>query len=308
MKIEQNITLKDKNWFCTGGNAKFFCQPESERDFAEALKFAREKALDLFVLGLGANVLVSDDGFDGLLISPALNQIEILGNGMVRAGAGVKIQYLIDFCLDHNLLGLEEFSGIPGTVGGSVFINIHYMTYFLADFLVSARVINRTTGQIFDVDKSWFNFGYDESKLFDRNNFLVSATFKLKQGTPLEAAYCKGRRDETIRHRDRRYPLSNTCGSFFRNFHEDEIPFLIKGKKIPFIAYYLDKLGIKGELAEGNAVVSHQHANMIVSKEGATSSDIINLARKMQKMVKDKFGILPVAECQFIGFKKNPLD
>lgn len=307
MKIEQNIPLKDKNWFCTGGAAKFYCEPGSEFEFVEAVNFAREKNQDIFVLGLGANVLVSDDGFDGLLIRPVLNQVDVLNDGLVRAGAGVKIQDMIDFCLDHKLLGLEEFSGIPGTVGGSVFINIHYLTHFLADFLVEARVVDRLSGKVFDVDKSWFNFGYDESRLFDGNHFLVNATFKLKPGTELEAAYCKGRSDETIRHRNRRYPMSNTCGSFFRNFHENEVPFLINGKKILFIAYYLDKLGIKGELSEGLATVSHQHVNMIVSREGATSLDIINLARKMQKMVQERFGILPVAECQFIGFKRPPL-
>lgn len=303
MKIEQDVPLNDKNWFCTGGYAKYFCEPTTEQEFATALGFASENRLAVFVLGLGANILISDDGFDGLVIRPALNQIKALADGLVSAGAGVKMQNLIDFCLDNNLLGLEEFSGIPGTVGGSVFINIHYMTYFLADFLISARVIDKNNGQIIDVDKAWFNFGYDQSKLFDEQYFLVSAIFKLKQGTSIEAAYCKGRRDETIRHRNRRYPMTNTCGSFFRNFHEKEVPFLINGKKMLFVAYYLDKLGIKGELQVGNAVVSHQHVNMLVTRPGATSADVINLAKKMQSFVKEKFGIIPHAECRFVGFK-----
>lgn len=307
MIIEENISLNDKNWFCTGGKARYFCQPKTEQEFAAALNFAQDKGIDVFVLGLGANILISDEGFDGLVVRPAIDQIQIQPGGLVCAGAGVKIQDLIDTCLDNNLLGLEEFSGIPGTVGGSVFINIHYMTYFLADFLVSARVIDKVSGQVLDVDKAWFNFGYDHSKLLDGAYFLVSATFKLKQGSELEAAYCKGRRDETVRHRNRRYPMSNTCGSFFRNFHENEVPFLINGKKLLFIAYYLDKLGIKGELSVGNAIVSHQHVNMIVTKPGATSADVINLAKKMQIMVKEKFGILPQAECQFVGFKHQPL-
>jgi UDP-N-acetylmuramate dehydrogenase len=312
MQIDQNIPLNDKNWFCTGGAAKYFCEPKTEQDFASALAFAKEKNIETFVLGLGANILISDAGFDGLVIRPALDQIKIDGDGNVCAGAGVKVQDLIDFCLDHNLAGLEEFSGIPGSVGGSVFINIHYMTYFLADFLVGARVIEKSSGHVLDVDKSWFNFGYDYSKLFDGQYFVVNATFKLKQCTDLETAYCKGRSDETIRHRNRRYPMSNTCGSFFRNFHESEVPFLINGKKLLFIAYYLDKLGIKGELAVGNAIVSHQHANMVVTntfvtKPGATSADVINLAKKMQELVKEKFGVVPQVECQLVGFKQNPL-
>jgi len=308
MKIKQNITLNDKNWFQTGGAAKYFCEPTTEKEFAAALDFARQNRLEIFVLGLGANILISDDGFDGLVIRPELCILEAdYENGKVSAGAGVKIQDLIDFCIANKLVGLEEFSHIPGTVGGSVYINIHYFDYFLADFLVSARVIEKQSGKILDIDKSWFDFGYDKSKLLSGDYFLISAIFKLKKGTELDAAYARGRRDEIIRHRMRRYPNSNTCGSFFRNFHEDEVDFLINGKKLLFVGYYLDKIGIKGELALGNAIVSHQHANMIVTKPGATSNDVIGLARKMQELVKERYGILPNSECQLIGFKDSPL-
>jgi UDP-N-acetylmuramate dehydrogenase len=308
MKIEQNILLKDKSWFQTGGLARYFCQPSTEQELVKALDFAKQKGLDVFVLGLGANILISDEGFDGLVIRPKLCNLDAnYENGIVSAGAGVTIQELIDFCISKKLVGLEEFSHIPGAVGGSVYINIHYFDHFLADFLESARVIGKDSGKISDVYKSWFEFGYDNSKLLQGKHYLLGATFKLKQGTELDAAYARGRRDEIIRHRTRRYPNSNTCGSFFRNFHDNEIPFFINGKKLPFIGYYLDKLGIKGELSVGNAVVSHQHANMIVTKPGSTSKDVIDLARKMQELVKDKFGIIPQPECQLVGFKTWPL-
>lgn len=308
MKIEQKVSLNDKNWFQTGGVAKYFCEPTNGQDFAQAIDFARKNNLEIFILGLGANILISDDGFDGLVIRPKLCTIEAdYENGTVVAGAGVKIQDLIDFCISKKLVGLEEFSHIPGTVGGSVYINIHYFDYFLADFIISARVIEKQSGKILDVDKSWFNFGYDKSKLLDGDYFLVSAIFKLNRGSELDSAYAKGRRDEIIRHRTRRYPNSNTCGSFFRNFHENEISFLINGKKLLFIGYYLDKIGIKGELSVGNAIVSHQHANMIVTKPGATSADVVTLARKMQELVKERYGIIPQVECQLVGFKNWPL-
>lgn len=308
MTIEQNTPLNDKNWFQTGGLAKYFCEPTSEQEFASALDFARQNKLEIFVLGLGANILISDDGFDGLVIRPKLCTLEAdYEKGIVSAGAGVKIQDLIDFCISKKLVGLEEFSHIPGTVGGSVYINIHYFDYFLADFLVGARVIEKDSGKILDVDKSWFEFGYDQSKLLQGKHYLLAATFKLSKGTELDAAYARGRRDEIIRHRTRRYPNANTCGSFFRNFYENEIPFLINGKKLPFVAYYLDKLGIKGESSVGNATVSYQHANMIVTTPGATSKDVIGLALKMQELVKEKFGITPQPECRLVGFKKWPL-
>jgi len=311
MKIKENIPLKYKNWFKTGGNSKFFCEPENEKNFAQAIEFANKNNLEIFVLGEGANILISDDGFDGLTIKPKLtlrdaSLLRANGNCDVTAGASVQIQELIDFCLNNNLIGLEEFSCIPGTVGGSTYINIHYIDYFLSDFLVSAKIIDKKNGEIITVDKDWFNFGYDQSKLQTKEHFLVSATFRLKKVDNIKTAYAKGRRDEIIRHRQRRYPKSNTCGSFFRNFHDHEIDFKINGKKITAVAYYLDKLGIKGELRVGNAIVSVKHANMLETLPGATSCDVVNLAKKMQTLVQKKYGILPQAECQLIGFKNDP--
>ncbi len=308
MKILQDVSLNDKNWFKTGGLAKFFCTAGTELEFQEALEFAHKNNLQIFVLGEGANVLISDEGFDGLVIKPALKDIFIYKNEeLIEAQAGVNIQDLIDYCLKNNLIELEEFSGIPGTVGGSIYINIHYFDRFLSDFLSYAKVIEKTSGKIIKVDKSWFNFGYDTSRLHEKNYYLISATFNLEKTNDIKTAYAKGRRDEIIRHRKRRYPTSNTCGSFFRNFEEHEINFEIENKKIPYIAYYLDKIGVKGELRVGNAIVSHQHANMLATLPNATSSDVVNLAKKIQQLVSDKFGIIPKPECQLIGFEEYPL-
>jgi UDP-N-acetylmuramate dehydrogenase len=175
--------------------------------------------------------------------------------------------------------------------------------------LVSARVINKKTGQIEQVDKNWFNFGYDASTLMGKNDFLVSATFCFNKASDAQTAYAKGRSVEIIRHRNARYPITHTCGSFFRNFHDSEVTQKIAGtnNKMIFVAYYFDKLGIKGELKVGDAVVSHKHANMLVNSGKASSSDLINLARRMQELVKKNFGIIPQPECQLVGFKDWPL-
>ena len=107
MKIQKNVSLSDKNWFKTGGNALFYAEPFTAQEFIEALQFAKEKALGVFVLGCGANILISDDGFDGLVIKPQLKDIIFdKTNGLVTAGAGVIIQDLIDTCLDHGFIGL----------------------------------------------------------------------------------------------------------------------------------------------------------------------------------------------------------
>lgn len=304
--MQENVFLADKTWFKTGGAARYFCEPQTVAEVQEALVFAKQRTLPIFFLGAGANLLVNDAGVNGVVIRLANKKIELKGNGLVCAGGGVMIDDLITFCLEHNLKGLEELSGIPGTVGGSVFINIHYFNFMLSDFLVSARVIDLATGALFEVPASWFCFGYDYSTLHERKHALFDATFKLMPCSELEAAYAKGRSVEIIRHRRQRYPYQGTCGSFFRNFREDEVTITSNGKKMIFVAYYLDKLGVKGELAVGGAIVSHQHANMIVNKGGATSADIIALARTMQQMVRDRFGIIPHPECQLLGFDTTP--
>lgn len=311
MKIERNIPLHDKNWFRTGGNAAYFCEPRTVDEFKEALAYAHEQKQEPFVLGLGANILISDDGIDGLVIRPALREIEQIEEKddcfLVKAGAGVTIHQLIEWCLAHNLIGLEEFSGIPGSVGGSVYNNLHYFEHSLSDFVVSGEVIHKETEQIQDVDKEWFGFGYDQSRLHDRDYFLLSATFCLKKGMEMDTAYARGRRVEIIRHRIKRYPISHTCGCFFRNFYDHEVGLEINGKKAVWVAYYLDKLGFKGTSCVGGAIVSSQHANMIVNTGNATSKDIIGLAREMQRQVKEKFNLVPKLECQLLGFKQYPL-
>lgn len=309
MLITENIQLKELNWFRTGGPAKFFAAPSTAAEFATVLDFARTNNLDIFVLGEGANILISDAGFDGLVIKPKLTSIKILDNleVLVQAGAGVNFGTLIDFCLDHNLLGLEEFSGIPGSVGGSVYINIHFFEFLLSQFLVSAEIIERQTGKILTVDNSWFDFGYDQSKLQSHQYYLISATFKLKLADNLAAAFAKGRAHEIRRYRAHRYPNKNTCGSFFRNFQAHEVKLKIDHKPMIYTAYYLDKLGFKGSLRIGDAQVSYQHANMLVNLGAASSQNLIDLAREMQQQVYHNFGIIPQPECLLVGFKESPL-
>lgn len=305
--IQENIPLHDKNWFKTGGPARFYAEPFDANSFAYALAFARDHNLEIFVLGEGANILISDEGFDGLVIRPQIKSLMHTADAIVTAGAGVTMDALIEYCLNNNILGLEEFSGIPGTVGGSVYINLHYFQFLLAQFIVSATVIERSTGIVKTVDLAWFNFGYNQSTLHDDQHYLVDATFKLTPATDIQTAYARGRRVEIIRHRTSRYPAKNTCGSFFRNFHTDEVTLESNGKKMIFVAYYLDKIGVKGALSIGDAIVSYQHANMLVNRGNATTNDIISLARTMQELVHKEFGIIPQPECRLIGFKEYPL-
>lgn len=313
--IEKNIPLADKNWFKTGGPAEYYAAPTTPQEFSTALVYAQKNNLHVTLLGEGANVLISDAGVSGIVIRPALQEISFVTGSdtkerhrYVTAQAGVKMHDLIDACLDNGALGLEEFSGIPGTVGGSVYINIHYFEFLLSRFIVKATLIDATTGQLREVDHDWFNFGYNYSTLHENSYYLVDATFKLTSAeSPLDVAYARGRRKEIIRHRVTRYPNSGTCGSFFRNFYPEEVTLESMGKKLIYVAYYLDRIGVKGSLSCGGAVVSYQHANMLVNRGNATSADIITVARTMQQKVYETYGITPKTECCLLGFSENPL-
>jgi UDP-N-acetylmuramate dehydrogenase len=309
--IQRNVSLKDKNWFLTGGNAEYFAEPLTPTAFAEAVQFAASQKIAITLLGEGANILIADEGIKGLTIRPQLKQINLLHvddeYGYVKAEAGASLSTVINFCLDYELLGLHEFSGIPGSIGGAMYINVHYFEFLIAQFVHEATIVEKATGKLITVNRDWFNFSYDYSTLHSHEHYLVDVTFKLKKGSFADAMYAKGRRDEMIRTRARRYPTSRTCGSFFRNFFEDEVTFVSNGKKMIYVGYYLDKVGIKGELSVGDAQVSYQHANMIVNRGNASTNDIITLARIMQEKVYNAYGILPQPECQLLGFDESPL-
>lgn len=298
--------MSEFNWFGTGGDAKLFCVPESHSEFREAVEFANQNNLDIFVLGEGANILISDEGFDGLVIKPEFNKIELIGREFVRADAGVSFDKLIEFSLGSKLTGLEELSGIPGTVGGAAYINIHFFDLLLSDFLFKAKVLKRKTAEIIDVDNSWFEFGYDKSKLQQKEFYLLNADFKVIESDEGGLRKAVERRNEIIKYRKEKYPSENTCGSFFRNLEPDEAPENKNGEKIIHAAYFLDNL--KGKLSVGGAEVSSKHANMIENNKQAKSADIFNLAVKMKAFAREKFGVNLTPECQFLGFREENLE
>jgi len=128
------------------GRRPLFCATSPAQEFQRAIEYANQEELPIFILGKGANISMSDEGFEGLVVQPNLNEIQILSSPdqvLVKAGAGASMHDLILFCLENSIIGLEEFSGIPGTVGGSLYINLHYYEFLLEQFLFSATVLNK---------------------------------------------------------------------------------------------------------------------------------------------------------------------
>ena len=215
--IHQNVSLADKNWFKTGGRARYYAEPKTTAQCRQVIACAKKTKLDLLILGAGANVLLSDDGFSGAALSPALTDMVFdPAHQQITAGAGVHLDNLIAYMLDNNAVGLEVFSGIPGTVGGSVYINVHYFEHLLSQFLVKATLLELTTNTVIDVDNNWFNFGYDQSTLNKKEHLLLNAIFQVTSVGHGKVMFARGRREEIIRHRKRRYPTETNVRIIFQ--------------------------------------------------------------------------------------------
>ncbi|HZW61918.1 MAG TPA: FAD-binding protein [Candidatus Babeliales bacterium] len=307
--IQHNISLKDKNWLKTGGPAHYFAAPTTAQDFQKALAFAKKHELPIFILGEGATVLISDEGFPGLVIHPQLKAIthKSLNNkeAIVTAGAGLSVGELTDYCLNHNITGLEDFSAIPSSIGGALHNNLYYFEAQIHQLVDSLVIIEKETGAIKTVKADWL-MKDGKPQLHEKKHFVLQVSFRLKRCTPLETAYTRGRRDEITRQRVKRFPMSLSSGFFFKQLNENEAPVIIKGRKMTNPMFYLDQLNIKGTLQNDGAIVCHQHANMINNKGSATTADIINLARTIQAMALEKFGILLQPDCKLVGFENSP--
>ncbi|MFA6136031.1 MAG: UDP-N-acetylmuramate dehydrogenase [Candidatus Paceibacterota bacterium] len=299
MFIRKNVLLKNYSGYKIGGPADFFCEPKSKKELLTALNFSLKKNIPVYMLGGGFNILISDSGFRGLIIKPKINYLAVKKNGMI-AGAGVDLGRAIKFSLKNGLLGLEEFSGIPGTIGGALYINIHYYQALLNNFVEWIECVDNKLNSYLIKAKNE-NWKYEFSQIQKSGLIVVRACFKLKKVNQEQKWKAIGKAEEIIRTRFYKYPQEPSAGSVFQNIDSKNF----YGAPSISAAHYIDRLGMKGTRV-GGAEISGRHANMIINKGGATAKDVIKLASLIKKRVKNKFGIEFKPEVQFIGFKSDP--
>ncbi len=167
IKIQENIALAPFTTLKIGGNARFFVRAENEAEALEAFNFARENSFSLFILGGGSNILVSDKGFDGLVLQIAIKGISTSGENSekvhIAAGAGEDWDEFVNFCVEKNFQGIECLSGIPGFVGGTPVQNVGAYGQEVSETIVSVRCLDRKTGEIFEMSNSECKFSYRKS-------------------------------------------------------------------------------------------------------------------------------------------------
>lgn len=295
-RVERGVPLAPLTTFRIGGPADFLFRARTADELAHSIVVARSLGIPHFLLGKGANILVGDAGFRGLVIRCEVGGIEFLEDDRVRAGAGVQTFHdLIDATVKRGLGGLHHYVGIPSTVGGAIWQNLHFLspppererTCFIEEVLESCDILTEE-GQRRTVGRDYFRFGYDYSILHDRADIVLSATFRLDP-QPIETLRHVIR--ENLRWRDDRHPdlwLYPSAGSIFR-----KIEGIGAGRLI-------DECGLKGHVL-GNAGIFHRHANIIVNFGGATAAEVRALIDLARTTVRERLGYELTPEIGFIG-------
>ena len=300
MILLENEPMNKHTSFKVGGAARYFVKAESLDDLKKALDLAREKGIPFFILGNGTNLLVSDNGFDGVIVTLArdFSSIEDLGNGTFKVGAAVPLGRFARSVLKQGFAGIHKLAGIPGTLGGAIYMNAGAYGQEIGNCCSAVTVLD-CDGNIREYAASECEFGYRQSIFQKSDAIIISATFQLptaaslgKTSADLEAelAECMAKRKAT-------QPLNMpNAGSTFKRLSVGaaDTPTQIAP------GYYIEQAGLKGYRI-GGAEVSTVHANFIVNAGGATASDIKALSEFVQRKVTEKFGIQLKREIILLG-------
>ncbi len=285
--IQENIPLSRYSFTETGGPAQFLAFPKSLAELQDLLAAAEEEQLPITVIGNASNLIISDKGIKGLvIILTKMHQIKVAGD-KVTAEAGARIIDTSFAAGKAGLSGLEFAAGIPGSVGGAVFMNAGAYGGETKDCLETATVLTKD-GQLKTYSNAELQFSYRHSLVQETKEIVVSAVFALKKGDR-EAILDEMNYLNALRKYKQplEYP---SCGSVF------------KRPTGHFVGPMLIKAGLQGKQI-GGAQVSMKHAGFIVNKGGATATDYLNLIHYIQKTIKEKYGIDLHTEVRIIGDK-----
>jgi len=270
-----------------GGPADFLLEPADRPDAVSLVTWLQEEGIPFTLVGKGSNMLVSDEGFRGIMIhlEPGLNSVTT-EDDMVAAGAGIPMARFVDFCVQHDMAGVEMLAGIPGTLGGGVIMNAGAYGGEISTHLVDVEVLRE--GKIVRVPKGQIGFSYRHSAL--EGSVVLGARFRLPAGD--KAELMRSRRELLIK-RNRAQPVNMpNSGSMFKNPAGNHAAKLI------------DEAGLKGT-RRGGAGISNLHANFIVNYGGAKARDVVELLELAHSAVFKKTGVNMELEIKLIGFPEN---
>lgn len=284
--MKKNQSLAPYTTFKIGGPVDWFCETKNEEEVIEAIKFAKEKKLAFFILGNGSNLLISDDGFRGVVIKMENEEVQI-NNEKILAEAGISLNKLVNIAQENSLSGIEFMVGIPGTLGGVVFGNAGAWQQNIGDKVERVKILDK------DNQFKWLNhdecqFSYRQSRFKKNQEIILAVELELEKGHQLEI---KNLMNENFQKREDQ-PKEPSAGSIFVNPKPQSAGDLI------------EKCGLKGKQI-GSAQISTKHANFIVNLGGAKAEDVVKLIALARLEVKKKFKIDLETEIVFLGFKNK---
>lgn len=298
--IEYDKLIAPLTTFKIGGKADIFCEPFDIDSFVKLVIFLKQNSIPFFILAGASNLVVSDEGFDEVVISTrnisfinisSKNENKTNEEVILECGCGTFIKQITEYCINNNLLGFERFSGLPGTIGGATFMNARCFDVSISDVFKSATFLDLVTNKVCMLDFIKEDWDYKKSPFQDKNKVILSVKLK----TVYSKEDIKQKCDYYIEERKKRghfdYP---SAGSVFKNNRNFGSP---SGKII-------DDLGLRGTVI-GGAKIADFHGNFIINTGNASQKDVKNLVEFIVNTVKAKKNILLESEIIFCGKNTN---
>ena len=291
-RVQPGVDLSRLTTYKLGGPARWFCEPRSVEDLRLVSLAARARGIEMVVMGRGSNLVVSDEGYPGLVIrlGAGFKQVEVDREArIVRAGAAVSLPVLARRMAEESWSGLEFYVGIPGSVGGAVRMNAGFFGVETVDVIRSASILDAGSGSVMERDAGRLGLGYRTSNL-GPDEVVLDASYSVREGDRERISTLMRK---AIRWRRDHQPGGTlNAGSVFRNPPGDSAGRII------------DSLGLKG-MRRGGAHVSPKHANFFVVGPGGTAQDVFGLVQDVRQLVLDRTGTLLDPEVRFIGFPRD---
>lgn len=284
--IIENEPMNKRTTFRIGGAAQIFTEPESSDEICNVIKLCRNKNVPYIIIGNGSNLLVGDNGIDGVVIhiGNKFANVTVDGN-TITAQSGILLSRLANTAKQNSLTGIEFASGIPGTLGGAIFMNAGAYGGEMKDIVQSVTYADEN-GDIRTVSGKDADFGYRHSIFSDKKYAVLECTIKLERGDINQISELM--KDYTKRRNDKQPIDMPSAGSTF------------KRPEGHFAGQLIENAGLKG-ISVGGAQVSEKHAGFIVNKGRATSSDVVNLIELVKNKVFENSGVMLEPEVKIIG-------
>ena len=285
-RVREEEYLRHHTTFKIGGPADLFVEPTTMAELSFALRTIHEFDVPVTIIGCGSNILVKDGGIRGAVVSVRhMTQIMDCNDNVLCIGSGYMLKDASEFAWENGLTGLEFAIGIPGTLGGAVFMNAGAYDGEMSHVVTAVRAVD-FQGNIKEFDASHLDFGYRHSVFHDNHEVIGEVIMTLKPG---DKNVIKARMDELTEKRESKQPLEfASAGSTF--------------KRPPgyFAGTLIEQTGLKG-LSVGDAQVSHKHAGFVINTGSASAKDVLDLIAEVQRRVYDQHGVHLEPEVRMIG-------